>query len=67
MWVVGLEADLAWAYDKKSSTGIPGLTTIFAPTDSVQMKDTWDGGLRARLSYLITPAHCSTPLAAHHG
>jgi outer membrane immunogenic protein len=55
MWVVGLEADLAWARNKSSATGVPGLSTAFAPTDSVQMKDGWDGGLRARLGYLITP------------
>ena len=55
MWVVGLEADIAWANNKKTSAGsIPGLIT--ATTDSVEMKDGWDGGLRARLGYLITPS-----------
>jgi outer membrane immunogenic protein len=55
MWVVGLEADFAWASDKQTSAGsIPGL--FLATVESVQMKDTWDGGLRARLGYLITPA-----------
>ena len=55
MWVVGLEADFAWASNKSSSAGIPGLNAIFTPSDTVQMKDTWDGGVRGRLGYLITP------------
>jgi outer membrane immunogenic protein len=57
-WVVGLEADFAWASNKNSSAGIPGLdggVGGFAPNDSVQMKDTWDGGVRGRVGYLITP------------
>jgi outer membrane immunogenic protein len=54
MWVVGLEADIAWANNKTSASSIPGLAT--ATTDSVAMKDGWDGGLRARLGYLITPS-----------
>lgn len=56
MWVVGLEADIAWA-DKKSSTpGIPGLIPAFPANDTVHVRDMWDGGLRARLGYLVTPA-----------
>ena len=55
MWVAGLEADVAWANNKQTSAGsVPGLFVV--TTESVQMKDTWDGGLRARLGYLITPA-----------
>jgi outer membrane immunogenic protein len=54
MWVVGLEADIAWANKRTSASSIPGLIT--ATTDSVAMKDGWDGGLRARLGYLITPS-----------
>ena len=55
MWVVGLEADIAWTNSRKTSaSGIPGLVT--ATTDSVGVKDGWDGGLRARLGYLITPS-----------
>lgn len=56
MWVVGLEADIAWADQKSSAAGIPGLIPAFAPNDSVRVRDMWDGGLRARLGYLITPA-----------
>jgi outer membrane immunogenic protein len=55
MWVVGVEADIAWTNSRKTSaSGIPGLVT--ATTDSVGVKDGWDGGLRARLGYLITPS-----------
>jgi outer membrane immunogenic protein len=53
MWVVGLEADFAWAQNKSTNNGIPGLTVLNA--DTTQMKDTWDGGIRARGGYLITP------------
>lgn len=52
MWVVGLEADLAWANNKASTSGVPNAV---ATSDSVQVKDNWDGGLRGRLGYLITP------------
>ena len=54
MWVVGLEADIAWANNKTSAAGIPGLATT--TPDSVAIKDSWDGGLRARLGYLIAPS-----------
>lgn len=60
-WVVGLEGDLAWANDKTSAAGVPGLPNIpppFAPrsSDLVQMKDQWDGSLRGRFGYLVAPA-----------
>jgi outer membrane immunogenic protein len=54
-WVVGLEADFAWASNKNSSAGIPGLVGSVPQDDSVQVKDTWDGGVRGRVGYLITP------------
>jgi hypothetical protein len=64
-WVFGLEADFAWASNKNSSTGIPGLNTVIVtPNDSVQMKDTWVGGVRGRVGYLIhRPCWCSAPVA----
>jgi outer membrane immunogenic protein len=55
MWIVGLEADFAWASNKNTNAGIPGLFAADLQTDSTQVKDTWDGGLRGRLGYLITP------------
>jgi outer membrane immunogenic protein len=54
MWVVGLEADIAWANNKQSAPGLPGLAPPIS-SDSVQVKDTWDGGVRGRLGYLVTP------------
>jgi outer membrane immunogenic protein len=53
-WVVGLEADFAWASNKDSATGIPAIVT-FPLSESVEVKDTWDGGVRGRVGYLITP------------
>lgn len=53
-WVVGVEGDFAWASNKQASVGsIPGL--IVATPDTVRVKDTWDGGLRGRLGYLVAP------------
>lgn len=53
-WIVGLEADFAWANDKTTVSGIPGLVAPIS-SDTAQMKDKWDGGVRGRLGYLITP------------
>jgi outer membrane immunogenic protein len=56
VWVVGLEADFAWAQNKSTNTGIPGLTSVgFPVVEPTQIKDSWDGGIRARGGYLITP------------
>ena len=58
MWVVGLEADVAWARNKSSNAGIPGLIGLpggFGQGDTTQVKDSWDAGIRARAGYLITP------------
>jgi outer membrane immunogenic protein len=62
-WVAGIEADLAWGNNKKSVSPIPG--TVFAATscstfanctlDSITAKEGWDGSLRARLGFLVSP------------
>lgn len=51
-WGVGIEGDLAWGDSSKAVLGIPG--TCCGGMASV--KEGWDGSIRARLGYLITPA-----------
>lgn len=60
-WVAGVEADIAWASNSTTTAGLPGAegpTIGFATlaTDSVSTKAKWDGSLRARLGYLVTPS-----------
>jgi outer membrane immunogenic protein len=61
--VIGLEADAAWGHNSKTLAGIPG---TFGPSglgvdagaqafDSSNVKLGWDGSLRGRIGYLITP------------
>ncbi len=58
-WLVGLEADIAWGNNSKTETGIPGTiaaaAALAATGDSASVKEKWDGSLRARLGYLVTP------------
>jgi outer membrane immunogenic protein len=51
-WAVGLEGDLAWGDSSKTIAGIPG--ACCGGTASV--KEGWDGSIRGRFGYLITPA-----------
>jgi len=62
-WVVGLEADVAWAQKSATQAGIPGtfgtggqgvdLGAMAVDSSSVKLK--WDGSVRARLGYLVAP------------
>lgn len=59
-WVLGLEADFAWADKTKTATGIPGCTISCAGfpgpyVDASAVKMDWDASVRARLGYLVTP------------
>ncbi|MDR3468984.1 MAG: outer membrane beta-barrel protein [Xanthobacteraceae bacterium] len=59
-WVVGLEGDLAWGDGSKSIAGIPGTwwpatSAATIALDSTSVRETWDGAIRARLGWLITP------------
>ena len=60
VWVLGVEGDFGWADNKKTNAGIPGLespTVIGAPgLDQSSVKQTWDGGIRGRAGYLVTPS-----------
>lgn len=53
-WVVGLEADIGWADNKATVGRIPGTNTGGASFSQVEAS--WDGSVRARLGYLVTPA-----------
>ncbi|MGB6534920.1 MAG: outer membrane beta-barrel protein [Xanthobacteraceae bacterium] len=61
IWVVGFEGDIAWANNSNTIAGIPGaeqLSTVVAGApglDSANVKQTWDGSLRGRLGFLVTP------------
>ena len=54
-WVVGLEGDLAWANNNASIVGIPATAFVGPAADSAGIKDTWDGGIRGRVGYLVAP------------
>jgi outer membrane immunogenic protein len=60
-WVVGVEADAAWMNQSARVTGLIGCTTFcgFRATspanDSTSVGTTWDGSIRARAGYLVTP------------
>ncbi len=60
-WVAGVEADLGWADNSaRQPKWLPGVSGgIFIPTfsgDHSTVQTTWDGSLRARLGYLLTPS-----------
>jgi len=61
--VIGLEGDAAWGHNSKTLAGIPG---TFGPSglgvdagaqgfDSSKVNMGWEGSLRGRVGYLITP------------
>jgi outer membrane immunogenic protein len=60
-WIVGAEADFGFGNTSGTIAGIPGTANVVVPaaraaSDSVNMKEGWDAGVRARLGYLVTPA-----------
>jgi outer membrane immunogenic protein len=63
-WIFGVEVDTGWANNRKTKVAIPGTTHLLVlgvPTSAVTGGDTssvsesWDGSIRARLGFLITP------------
>jgi len=59
-WVVGLEGDIAWGRSSKTLAGIPGTwwantTPATIALDSATAREGWDGGIRGRLGFLVTP------------
>ena len=57
-WVAGFEGDLAWGHSDKTIVGIPGTCPVkgCGTSDRASVEDGWDGSIRARLGYLITPS-----------
>lgn len=60
-WVAGVEGDFGWADNTKTANPLPGTSGILfggpllaPPAGSV--KGTWDGSVRVRLGYLVTPS-----------
>lgn len=56
-WVVGAEIDFgATLGGKKTSTGLPGLGLVANSSDRLSHQNNYDGSLRLRAGYLITPS-----------
>jgi outer membrane immunogenic protein len=60
LWIVGVEGDLAWGRNNKTSAGIPGtfengIRPQAAQFDSSNVTLGWDGSLRGRVGFLATP------------
>lgn len=61
-YLAGIEADLGITNSSKTVNGIPGtvggipgLTAAAAANDSVTVKKIWDGSVRGRFGYFLTP------------
>ena len=63
LWVIGVEADAAWGRNNKPLAGIPGtygsggqgVDFGAQAFDSSNVKLGWDGSVRGRVGYLVTP------------
>jgi outer membrane immunogenic protein len=58
-FVLGLEADFAWADNEETHNGIPGtFLPVFAAAvqDTATVTDVWDASIRGRAGFLVTPA-----------
>jgi outer membrane immunogenic protein len=53
MIVAGIEADIGWARNESTRTGIPGLSVV---SDRTTLRQNWDGSVVGRLGVLVTPA-----------
>ena len=58
MVVLGVEADLGWGDNRDQINGIPGMNNTTPPSGSAHsnVQASWDGSLRGRAGYLITPS-----------
>ncbi len=58
LWVAGLEGDFAYGNASHTMAGVPGLFTAILPPNGAtsSIKEGWDGSVRARLGFLVTPA-----------
>ena len=63
LWVIGVEADVAWGHNNNTLAGIPGtygtcglcVSPGATAVDSSNVKLGWDGSSRGRVGFLITP------------
>jgi outer membrane immunogenic protein len=56
IYVLGVEADFAWADNKASLAGFPGAQLSDIGNDTVSVKLGWDASIRARFGALLTPS-----------
>lgn len=54
--LIGVEGDIAGSTSRRRIAGIPGALGTSLVSDSVTIKEGWDGSLRARAGFLITPS-----------
>jgi outer membrane immunogenic protein len=55
-WVVGIEGDIARGDASKSVAAIPGTCSRIGCGDIAGVKETWDGSIRGRFGFLLTPS-----------
>ncbi len=57
-WVAGFEGDLAWGHSDKTVSGISGTCSVkgCGRSDRASVEEGWDGSIRARLGFLVTPS-----------
>jgi outer membrane immunogenic protein len=71
-WVAGVEADVGFGRQTAKVTGFPfspGFGNTGDAGDSQSVKTTWDGSLRGRLGFLVTPvtmAYATAGVAMQH-
>lgn len=53
LWVVGVEGDIAWGNGHKTTAGLLGAP--FNAADNRETRDRWDGSVRGRAGFLVTP------------
>jgi outer membrane immunogenic protein len=59
-WVAGIEGDVGWAGKSATLNGVflPGHPFLMPgdPSASLSARTTWDGSIRGRIGYLVTPS-----------
>jgi outer membrane immunogenic protein len=55
-WAVGIEGDIAWGDSSRSIAAIPGTCSRIGCGDIAGVKEGWDGSIRGRFGFLLTPA-----------
>lgn len=55
LWLIGVEADFAWGKGSKFIPGVAGGTAAPVAGDSTNSEHLWDGSIRGRAGFLVTP------------